>query len=206
MTARSITRRDALAAMAALGALAAVPALAHDIAEHTLAPLPPLPGESVYRLDAALQDQDGRTFALSSLRGAPVLAGMFYTSCDKVCPMIFEAMHATLRALPGAERAATRVLMVSFDPNRDSVAVLKKTAQARGCDDRWVLARADDATTRKVAAVLGVQYRRLSDGEYNHSSTVDVLDGTGRIVARSARLDGADPQVVAAIRRMAAHG
>lgn len=206
MTPRPLTRRHALASLASLASLAALaslPAFAHDSADHALASLPALPGESVYRLDATLQDQDGRAFALGSLRGTPVLASMFYTSCDKVCPMIFEAVHATLRALPPADRAATRVLMVSFDPARDSTAVLKKTAQARGCDDRWVLARGDDATTRKVAAVLGVQYRRLSDGEYNHSSTIDVLDPAGRIVARSGKLDGADPQVTAAIRRMA---
>ena len=187
-------RRDALLSIAAL---AAWPALAGA------APAG-LPGDSVYRLDATLTDQDGRPFALSSLQGGPVLASMFYTSCDKVCPMIFETIHATLRALPALEQATARVLMVSFDQARDSVAVLKKTAQARGCDDRWVLARADSGTTRKVAAVLGVQYRLLSDGEYNHSTTIDVLDPTGRIVAKSARLGAADPQVTAAIHKMAA--
>ena len=46
-----------------------------------------LPGDSVYRLDAALSDQDGKAFALADLRGTPVLASMFYTSCDMVCPM-----------------------------------------------------------------------------------------------------------------------
>jgi protein SCO1 len=190
-------RRDALLSLAALAAL---PVLAAS-------PTPAgLPGDSVYRLDATLQDQEGHALALSSLQGGPVLASMFYTSCDMVCPMIFETVHATLRALPPADRAATRVLMVSFDPERDSVAVLKKTAQARGCDDRWVLARADDGTTRKVAAVLGVQYRRLANGEFNHSSTIDVLDPSGRIVARSGKLGAADPKVTAAIRRMAAQG
>src|SRR3954464_1466860 len=150
---RMPTRREALFSLAAL---AVGPALAQT-------PPATLPGNSVYRLDATLHDQDGRTFALSSLQGGPVLASMFYTSCDMVCPMIFETIHATLRALPAAERAATRVLMVSFDPARDSVAVLKKTAQARGCSDAWLLARADEGTTRKVSAVLGIQYRRLSD-------------------------------------------
>ncbi|WP_427914705.1 SCO family protein [Ramlibacter sp. MMS24-I3-19] len=201
-----ITRRGALASIAALGALASAPAFAHDHVDHASEPLPPLPGESVYRLDATLRDQDDRAFTLASLQGGPVLASMFYTSCDMVCPMIFETVHATLRALPPADRAATRVLMVSFDPARDTAAVLKKTAQARGCDGHWVLARADDATTRKVAAVLGVQYRRLANGEYNHSSTIDVLDRSGRIVARSGKLEGADPQVTAAIRKMAARG
>lgn len=188
----SLRRREALLSLAAL---AAWPAFAGPAA---------LPGDSVYRLDATLQDQEGRAFVLSSLQGQPVLASMFYTSCDMVCPMIFETLHATLRALPAAERAATRVLMVSFDPARDTVAVLRQAAQAHGCDDRWLLARADDGTTRKVAAVLGIQYRRLANGEYNHSTTIDVLDPAGRIAAKSARLGPADPQVTAAIHKMTA--
>jgi protein SCO1/2 len=126
---------------------------------------------------------------------------MFYTSCEMVCPMIFETLHATLAALPAGDRAAARVLMVSFDPARDTPAVLKKTAQQRDCDARWTLACADDATTRKIAALLGVQYRRLADGEYNHSTVIDVLDRQGRIVGRSGKLGPPDPAVLAAWRR-----
>ncbi|MCG2595815.1 SCO family protein [Ramlibacter sp. XY19] len=162
-----------------------------------------LPGDSVYRLDAALSDQDGKAFALADLRGTPVLASMFYTSCDMVCPMIFETVHATLRALPPAQRANVRVLMASFDPARDTTEVLKKTAQARGCDAQWVLARSDEATARKLAAVLGIQYRRLANAEFNHSSTVLLLDAQGRVRARSGKLGAADPAIVAAVGSLA---
>lgn len=193
------TRRQALAS---LGALALVPAFAHDHEAHADAPLPPVPGDSVYRLEARLEDQDGRAFTLATLQGRPVLASMFYTSCDMVCPMIFETLHATLRALPAAGRAQARVLMVSIDPARDTAAVLKSTAQARGCDAQWVLARADEATTRQVAAVLGIQYRRLANGEFNHSSAIDLLDRSGRIAARSGKLGPADPALVAAVRKL----
>lgn len=186
-------RRDALFALAALSML---PAFAHADSA--------LPGDSVYRLDAHLTDQDGRALSLASLQGAPVLASMFYSSCDMVCPMIFETVHATLDAMPAAQRDAARVLMVSFDPARDTVPVLKKTALARNCDSRWVLANADDNTTRKIAAVLGIQYRRLADGEFNHSSVIDVLDRQGRIVARSGKLGKADPAVLAALKRATA--
>ena len=162
-----------------------------------------LPGDSVYRLDAALVDQDAKPFALADLRGTPVLASMFYTSCDMVCPMIFETMHATLRALPAAQRASVRVLMASFDPARDTVEVLKKTAQARSCDGQWVLARGDEASARKLAAVLGIQYRKLANGEFNHSSVVLLLDQQGRIKARTGKLGTADPVVVAAVGSLA---
>jgi len=185
-----LRRRDALLSLAAL---AAAPGWLHAAEP---------PGDSVYRLDARLQDQDGRPFAFSSLQGTPLLASMFYTACDMVCPMIFESIHANLRALPARERAAVRILMVSFDPARDTQAVLKKTAEQHGCDSRWRLARCDEATARKVAAVLGIQYRRLANGEYNHSSLIDVLDAEGRIVARSGKLGEADPAVAAALHKL----
>ena len=187
------TRRAALLSLGALAAFAALPATAATP-----------PGDSVYRLAATLTDQEGRAFELASLQGTPVLASMFYSSCDMVCPMIFETVHATLAALPAAERAELRVLMVSFDPARDTTAVLKKTAQARNCDGQWLLARADEATARKVAAVLGVQYRRLANGEFNHSTTLALLVRQGRIAARSGKLGPADPALVSAARKVVA--
>jgi protein SCO1/2 len=192
MNETSLTRRGALFSLA-LGALAPGLAFAGE-----------LPGDSVYRLDAKLVDQNGKPFELASLQGTPVLATMFYTSCDMVCPMIFETMHSTLRALPPAERAKVKILLVSFDPEHDTVAALKKQATQRQADTpQWVLARADDATARKVAAVLGIQYRKLSNGEYNHSSTIDLLDKQGRIVAKTGKLGAADPALVAAVRKAA---
>lgn len=187
-----LRRREALLSLAAL---ATFPVAGRAAGTTT-------PGDSIYRLDAQLQDQEGRHFALSSLQGTPVLASMFYTSCQMVCPMIFETIQTTLRGLPAAQRSAVRVLMVSFDPARDTVAVLKQTAQARGCDAQWVLARADEGTTRKIAAVLGIQYRRLADGEYNHSAVIDVLDPAGRIAAKTAKLGSVDPVVSAALHKM----
>ena len=187
----TFTRRTALLSLAA-GAL--LPRLALAAGN--------LPGDSVYRLDAKLVDQDGKAFDLATLQGAPVLVSMFYTSCDMVCPMIFETVHATLRALPPAERAATKVLLVSFDPEHDTVPVLKKTYAQRQCNAQWTLARTDDATARKVAAVLGIQYRKLSNGEFNHSSTIELLDRQGRIVAKTGKLGAADPALVAAVRKV----
>src|SRR5207302_1753497 len=103
-----------------------------------------LPGDSVYRLHPHLVDQDGRALVLASRRGTPMIASMFYSSCDMVCPLIFETIAQTRKALPPARRDRIDVLMVSFDPERDTVAQLKETAQAHGCDEHWTLARADE--------------------------------------------------------------
>ena len=159
-----------------------------------------LPGDSIYQLDASLVDQRGQRFTLASRRGEPTLVSMFYSSCQMVCPMIIETIQATLRALPPEEAAGVRVLLVSFDPARDTVPVLAQTAQARGCDARWTLARAEEPTARAIAAVLGIQYRRLASGEFNHSSVIELLDRDGRIAAKTAQLGAVDATFVKAIR------
>ncbi|MGN6529949.1 MAG: SCO family protein [Burkholderiaceae bacterium] len=181
------TRRDLLAL------LALAPLAAQGLAA------PPPPGDSVYQLRAALVDQDGQAFDLASLRGRPVLASMFYSSCRMACPVIFETIHRTVDALAPAARERVQVLMVTLDPARDTVAVLKDTARAHGCDGRWHLVRGSDVDVRRIAAVLGVQYRRLPSGEFSHSSAIELLDAEGRIAARTTTMLDVDPALVAAI-------
>jgi protein SCO1/2 len=157
------------------------------------APPPALPGDSVYQLPLALTDQQGRQRPLQDYRGQPLLVSMFYTSCQFVCPMLVEAMRATQTRLQPVERSHLPILMVSFDPAHDSVAVLKHTAEQRELDPAlWTLARVEPKDVRKLAAVLGIQYRALPNGEFNHTTVLVLLDAEGRIVAKSSQLSGAD--------------
>jgi protein SCO1/2 len=165
----------------------------------------PLPAHSIYQLGLSLTDQDGRTAPLAALRGEPTIITMFYTSCQFVCPMIADTIRMTENAMSPAERARLRVVMVSFDPAHDTVAVLHDTALRRSIDiPRWSLARTDAASVRKLAAVLGVQYRPLPNGEFNHSTTIIVLDADGRIAARTSELGSVDAALVTALHKVAA--
>ena len=55
---------------------------------------------------------------------------------------------------------------------------------------------------RKLAAILGIQYRQLDDGDFNHTSVLILLDAEGRIAARSEKMGKTDPAFVDAIRRV----
>jgi protein SCO1/2 len=55
---------------------------------------------------------------------------------------------------------------------------------------RWTFASASDSDARKVAAALGVSYRRLPTGEFDHSLLITLLDSEGRIVASTTTLVG----------------
>jgi protein SCO1/2 len=161
-----------------------------------------LPGDSAYQLAVPLVDQDGKGLQFADGRGRPRVVSMFYTSCKFICPLIIDTVLKTERALPEADRARFDVLLVSLDPDRDTPAALKQVADKRRLDTaRWRLARTDKAHVRRLAAVLGIQYKQLEDGEFSHSSALVLLDADGRIVARTEKLGAADPEFVAAVAR-----
>jgi SCO1/SenC len=107
--------------------------------------------------------------------------------------------HAPDRGQLGGARAGRPVdaVLITFDPARDDVAALKKMSQQRKLDPaHWTLARPDAASARKIAATLGIQYRQLANGEFNHTTVLILLDADGRIVARTKKLGAVDPAFV----------
>ena len=160
-----------------------------------------LPGNSIYQLATPLTDQAGHAFSLADKRGTPMIVSMFYTSCQFVCPMLVDSIRVTEQALTEAERKRLNVLLVSFDPKHDTVEVLRRTADQRQLDTaRWALARTDARNVRKLAALLDIQYRALDNGEFNHSTTLVLVDADGRIVGRSSELGAADPGFVKLVK------
>jgi len=160
-----------------------------------------LPSDSIYQLPVVLTGQDGKSATLVARRGAPVLVSMFYSSCKFVCPMLIETVRDVESKLSAEEREHLGVLLVSIDPDHDSVEVLKRTVDERHIDGaRWTLARTDAATVRKLAAVLGIQYRALADGEFNHTTAVILVDADGRTAARTTRLGSADPAFITRVK------
>lgn len=161
----------------------------------------PLPSDSIYQLPVSLTDQSGQTETLRDRRGHPMLVSMFYTSCQFVCPMIVDALKSTESKLSAEEQERLPILMVSFDSAHDSVAVLKEKAEERELvSPHWTLARTDAASARKLAAVLGIQYRALPNGDFNHTTALILVDAEGRILGRTARLGDADPAFVKLVK------
>lgn len=167
-----------------------------------LAAEPPLPPDSVYRLDVPFSDQSGAEFRLAALRGRPQVVSMFYTSCRFVCPLIVDSAKGVAQALAADERAGLGLLLVSMDPARDDTAALAAVAARRKLDPaNWRLARTEPGNVRKLAALLGVRYRGLADGEFNHTSALLLLDAQGRVRARTETLGAVpDSAFLAAVR------
>ena len=163
-----------------------------------------LPGDSVYQLDLPLTTQDGSTRDWETLRGKPRLVSMFYTSCQYICPLIVDSGKAIEHALTPAQRERLGIVLISMDPARDDRDALSKVMTQRKLDARrWLLASSRPGDVRSVAGVLGIRYRALADGEFNHTSALVLLDAEGRIVARTDRVGTRpDPRFLAAAREL----
>lgn len=165
---------------------------------------PPLPKDSVYQLDARLTGQDGKARTWASLRGKPRLVSMFYTSCQYICPLIVDSGKGVERALTPAQRGRLGIVLVSMDPARDTPAALQEVVAKRKLDtSRWLLTSPRPGDVRSIAGLLDVRYRGLADGEFNHTSSLVLLDAEGRIVARTEKMGSQpDPEFLAQVRTL----
>jgi protein SCO1/2 len=162
-----------------------------------------LPRDSVYQLPLQLTDQHGARIDWRTRRGKPQLVSMFYTSCRYICPLIVESGKAVDRSLTAAQRGRLGVMLISMDPERDTPKGWAGLAKQRNIDARWVLAPPAPADVRSVAGVLDVRYRQLSDGEFNHTSALILLDADGRIVARTEQIGSKpDPEFIARVKSL----
>lgn len=193
-------RPACIAACLAIAAVCAQPLVA-------LAGEAPLPDDSVYHLDARLVDQSAHPLRFRDLRGKPRLVTMIYTQCQYVCPMIVDSVKAVERALTPAERPRIGFVLISMDPKRDTPEALQEVMRTRRLNPAaWTLLRPEEAGLRGIAGVLGVRYRALADGEFNHTTDLVLLDADGRILARSAQIGGgADSELLTAVRTALAH-
>lgn len=81
-----------------------------------------------------LTSQTGQPVALADLRGQPVVLTFLYTSCPDTCPVVLASTAAALRTLAadGEERPA--VVVVTVDPDRDTVDRLREVARSWPAD------------------------------------------------------------------------
>jgi protein SCO1/2 len=93
--------------------------------------------------------------------------------------------------LDEASQARLRVLLVSFDAAHDTPEQLDRLARLHRADpSRWTFANASESDSRRIAALLGVRYRRLPDGSFDHSLLITLLDAKGRVLASTTKLIG----------------
>lgn len=152
--------------------------------------------------DFTLQMADG-PISLHDLRGKVVLLYFGYANCPDICPTSLSMDAQGLTALSPEERAKTRLLFVSVDPERDTPASLKKYAAY--FHPEMLAATGTLAEIAAIAKAYGVGYAKRPpqpDGSYavDHSAQTYVIGPDGRL---ATMIDFGSPpdKVVEAVRK-----
>ena len=145
------------------------------------------PGEKV-PADLELINQDGKPIRLSDFQGKAVLMTFIYTRCPlpEFCPRLssqFSKVQDDLSKTPD-DYARTHLLTVSFDPQYDTPAVLRKYGSAYLHDDpsgfsHWDFASAQPDKLRAFADAFGLTYIE-EDNQISHTMNIVLIapDGT----------------------------
>jgi protein SCO1 len=149
----------------------------------------PVPtGASLYQFHEKFTDQNGKELMLHELRGKYVVVTMFYATCTAICPRIAAEMLRLEKSFSAAQRGKTRLVMISFDHERDNPAALRKFMAKMRLSDSFTLLGGKPEAIREVAAALGINYKKQDDGEYAHSSVFTLLSPAGEIILQHAGL------------------
>ena len=119
------------------------------------------------------------------------LLAMVYTHCPDICPMTTHNMYLVQQRLPDELKDKVRFVVISFDPNRDTPAVLKKFAEIRDITfDNWTLLSGDEQNTKEVMLKFDIKaipadssYDENGELSYNviHTDRISLIDQNGRL-------------------------
>jgi protein SCO1/2 len=159
---------------------------------------------SIYQLDSSWVEDNGHALKLGALEGNLQLMALIYTTCQGSCPMTVKALQMFSRSLPEDIKGKVRYLLVTVDPEQDTLAVLRKFRHEMKLDRRWKLLRGSAHDVRELAAVLGFNYEQIESGQFVHTNLVTVLDRHGEIIHQQNDFSSNSGPVLEVIRQQGA--
>ncbi|TVQ47941.1 MAG: SCO family protein [Gammaproteobacteria bacterium] len=148
---------------------------------HTALPVADAPGGG----DFTLTGPEG-VFELAELRGEAVLIYFGYSWCPDACPMSLAVIAQALDALSPEERARTRGLFISVDPERDTPERLAEYATF--FHSRMIGVSGQPEELAAAGRRYGAVWYRVEGGTptaylIDHTSASYLVDPDGRLAA-----------------------
>jgi protein SCO1/2 len=144
-----------------------------------------------------LTDQNGQPFTLSQEEGNVLLVYFGYTTCPDLCPTTLNDFAIVKEEL-GEDGAKVRYVMVTFDPERDTLARMREYLGF--FDPDFIGLRGSDEQTEAFKQAYGVTTKRVEYPEsatkylIDHSALIYVVDTEGRL--RLTYTYGTDPMAI----------
>jgi protein SCO1 len=163
----------------------------------------PVTDASLYQIDTTWTSDHNKPVQLSQLRGQVQIVTMFFASCQYACPILVHDMKKIDAGLAAAGITNVGFILVTIDPERDTVEALHTFREQRRLDDRWLLLRSSDPQDiLELAALLGIKYKKEPTGQYAHSNLITLLNQNGEIAHQQPGLNTDPAPMIATIRTL----
>ena len=126
----------------------------------------------------SLEDQNAHTVTVAAQRGHWLVVTFLYTHCPDVCPIIAGNLNKAI-ATPAGQKAGLRVLAVSVDPKRDTLAAVRAYVKARQLVPSFHFLIGTEAELSKVWHAYHVASQPGPKGTVTHSTFEILIDPTG---------------------------
>lgn len=139
-------------------------------------------GLSIYNLPSRWTTQDNKEIEMKDLKGKVLVMVMIYTSCKAACPRLIADMRHIEQRLPENIKKDVTLIMVSIDPETDTPKRLKAFAKENKMEgEQWLFLRSTEENTREFAAVLAVNYKKITPVDFSHSNIISVFNTGGEL-------------------------
>lgn len=148
--------------------------------------------QDISRTQNEFLNQDSVTVSFPEIsKGKITLLTMIYTNCPDICPMTTHNMHLIEEKLPDEVLEKIRIVVISFDPERDTPSVLKKYAELRDYNlSRWTFLSGSAENTKEVMLKLDIKAIKTDssfseDGMLSysiiHTDRLSLIDEDGKL-------------------------
>ena len=136
--------------------------------------------------DFTFKDQHGNDFTRKSFNGKWSLVFFGFTHCPDICPTTLSTLSKAYSALPSEVQERVQVVLVSVDPERDSVSKLSEYIGFFNPNFTALATNREDLI--KLTQSLGVSFIKRpltggSDYTIDHSSRLFLIDPSARRAA-----------------------
>lgn len=164
----------------------------------------PISDLSIYNLPSVWTTQHNKKIELKELKGSVLVMVMIYTSCKAACPRLVADMRSIEAQIPEAKKKNVKLILVSIDPETDTPKRLKEFSIENDMhSDQWVFLRGSKEDTREFAAVLAVNYKKISPMDFSHSNIISVFNQKGELAHQQEGLGVNNKETVAKIIELA---
>ena len=157
---------------------------------------------SLYQVESNWTSDYNKQLRLNQLRGRPQIVTMFFSSCHFACPILVHDMKKIEASLITAGLTNVGFVLVSIDPDRDTVEQLHKFRLNQQLNDNWLLLRSESQDVLELAALLGVKFKKEANGQLAHSNIITLLNDNGEIVHQQIGLNTDPATIIAALPKL----